>query len=168
MCVAAYDLANGSWRIANDPQPTSDTSQFGSIWPAVGDMLVSSLQVPVGFANVAYGGTSSTQWLPEGTLHPKLVAAGKQLKDFRGVLWQQGESDVIEKATTESYMERMAKIRAAAEQEWQRPSDWFLAKSTLHPTVYNDGLSEQRIRTAVDLLVGATWLSLRPRYGSAS
>ena len=151
--VAAYDLAGDAWQVANDPQPASDKTQFGSIWPIVGDMLVASQQVPVGFANVAYGGTSSTQWLPETDLHNKLVAAGQKLHRFRGVLWQQGESDVIEKATTEAYVERMTKIRDAAVAGWGHSAPWYLAKSTLHPTVYNDGIHEGRIRMAMDDLV---------------
>ncbi len=151
--VAAYDLANHCWQLANDPQPASDNTQFGSIWPAVGDMLVATQQVPIGFANVAYGGTSSTQWLPDTDLHKKLVAVGHTLKEFRGVLWQQGESDVIEKSTTEAYVQRLVTIRKAVEQAWGHEVDWFLAKSTLHPTVYNSPIEEGRIRQAVDELV---------------
>ncbi len=150
--VAAYDLARQAWQVAHDPQPSSDNTQFGSIWPNVGDMLVASQQVPIGFANVAYGGTPSRLWLPETDLHNKLVAAGKNLKSFRGVLWQQGESDVIEKATTEEYAERLVKIRDAAEHAWGHSSAWFLAKSTLHPAIYNDPLHEGKIRAAMDLL----------------
>ena len=151
--VAAYDLAKQTWQVANDPQPASDNTQFGSIWPAVGDMLVAAEQVPIGFANVAYGGTSSTQWLPETDLHNKLVAVGKNLSAFRGVLWQQGESDVIEKATTEAYVDRVVKIREGAAKAWGHSAPWFLAKSTLHPTVYNDALHESKIRAAMDVLV---------------
>ena len=151
--VSAYDLAKQAWQLANDPQPASDNTQFGSIWPAVGDMLVASQQVPIGFANVAYGGTSSTQWLPETELHKKLIAVGQSLSAFRGVLWQQGESDVIEKSTTEAYVERVVKIRDGAEKAWGRSAPWFLAKSTLHPTVYNDSLHESKIRAAMDVLV---------------
>lgn len=151
--VAAYDLANQAWQIANDPQPTSDKSQFGSIWPIVGDMLVASQQVPIGFANVAYGGTSSTQWLPETDLHNKLIAVGQNLQHFRGVLWQQGESDVIGKASTEDYVKRVVQIRQGAEKAWGHSAAWFLAKSTLHPTVYNDSLHEGKIRAGMDVLV---------------
>lgn len=151
--VAAYDLTKQSWQVANDPQPASDNTHFGSIWPIVGDMLAGSQQVPIGFANVAYGGTSSTQWLPETDLHNKLIAAGKNLQSVRGVLWQQGESDVIGKAATEDYVQRVLKIRAGAEQAWGYTTPWFLAKSTLHPVIYNDALYEGKIRAAVDVLV---------------
>ena len=150
-----WSTCNTYWsRLANDPQPVLDRSDGGSIWPAVGDSLVSILQVPIGFANVAVGGTSSTQWSPDGLLHPRLVQAGKELGAFRAVLWQQGESDVIEKATSEAYMQRLLKIRESAETEWgTKRKPWFLAKSTLHPTVYNDPLSGHRIRSAIDELI---------------
>lgn len=151
--VAAYDLVKQNWQVANDPQPASDNTQFGSIWPIVGDMLSASQQVPIGFANVAYGGTSSTQWLPETDLHNKLIAVGKNLQSFRGVLWQQGESDVIGKAPTEDYVQRIKQIRESAEKAWGHKSAWFLAKSTLHPTVYNEPLFESKIRAAMDVLV---------------
>lgn len=151
--VAALDVAHKRWSVAHDPQPVFDNSNSGSIWPIVGDALTSILQVPVGFANVAVGGTSSTQWAPEGTLHPRLIEAGNTLGEFRAVLWQQGESDVIEKTTTETYVQRLLKIREAAEKQWNKRSDWILAKSTLHPTVYNEPLAEHRIRSAIDLLI---------------
>ena len=152
--VVAYDMRQSAWRVADDPQPVFDGSDGGSIWPAVGDSLASILQVPVGFANVAIGATSSTQWLPDGSLHPRLIQAGKDLGAFRAVLWQQGESDVIEKATSVAYIQRLLKIRESAEIGWgTKGKPWFLAKSTLHPTVYNDPLSEHRIRSAIDSLI---------------
>ena len=45
--MAALDVAAGSWRIADDPQPVPDASDGGSIWPATGDRLVKALDVPV-------------------------------------------------------------------------------------------------------------------------
>ena len=142
--VVAYDLNRSTWQIANDPQPVFDRSDGGSIWPAVGDWLVSILQVPIGFANVAVGGTSSTQWSPEGSLHPRLIKAGKELGQFRAVLWQQGESDVIEKATSGAYIQRLIKIRESAESGWgTKRKPWFLAKSTLHPTVWQELLENK-------------------------
>gem|GEM_PF-127767 len=152
--VVAYDMSRSTWQVANDPQPVFDGSDGGSIWPAVGDSLASILQVPVGFANVAVGGTSSTQWSPDGSLHPRLIQAGKELGAFRAVLWQQGESDVLEKATVDAYLQRLLKIRESAELGWgTKNKPWFLAKSTLHPTVYNDPPSEHRIRSAIDSLI---------------
>lgn len=151
--VAAFDTAKGNWSLANDPQPTPDGSDGGSIWPPLGDALAKQLQVPIGFANVAVGGTSSQQWMPEGELHPRLIQAGQALRNFRAVLWQQGESDVIAKTTTEQYVANVTAIRQAAAREWESNPPWLLAKSTHHPTVYNDPAGEGRIRSGVDELI---------------
>ena len=151
--VAAFDVAGGSWRIADDPQPVPDGSDGGSIWPATGDALVAALDVPVGFVNVAWGGTSSAQWQPGTPLHERLVAAGRTLGRFRAVLWQQGESDVIAHVATDDYVAALSRIRGAAVRAWGFEPPWLCAKSTHHPTVYDDSDGEGRIRAAVDRLV---------------
>lgn len=150
--VAAFDAATGLWRVADDPQPTPDGSDGGSIWPAFGDLLAPHLGTPVGLANVAYGGTSSSQWAPGGGLHRRLVETGKALGRFRAVLWQQGESDVIAGLSTDDYVKNVAAIRDAAVEGWGFSPSWLLAKSTLHPTVYNDPAGEDRIRRGIDRL----------------
>lgn len=150
--VVALNTTAGTWNVANDPQPAGDGSDGGSIWPAVGDLLVSDLQVPVAFANVAVGGTSSAQWLPDGALHNNLIKGGTQLKLFRAVLWQQGESDVIEKTTGDKYVANLKRIRTTAVEAWGFEPVWLAAKSTLHPTVYNDPDGEARIRDAIEQL----------------
>jgi hypothetical protein len=148
--VAAYDWKEKKWQIANDPQP--HVGDGGTIWPALGDILVPMLRVPVGFVNVAVGGTSSKQWLPDGELHKQLVAAGNGVGAFRAVLWQQGESDVIEKTPIETYVKNMTRIRESAARAWHFEPPWLLAKSTMHPTVYKDPEGEDRIRAAIQQL----------------
>ncbi len=150
--VVAFDSKKGTWGAANDPQPVADGSDGGSIWPPLGDALSKELGVPVAFANVAWGGTSSQQWMPEGDLHKRLVQTGQTLGRFRAVLWQQGESDVIAKTTAETYIANVRSIRDTAAKAWGFEPPWLLAKSTLHPTVYNDPEGEGRIRGAIDSL----------------
>ncbi len=157
--VAAKKVGENIWQVANDPQPAPDGSDGGSIWPALGDRLVTELNLPVGFVNVAVGGTSSTQWLPEGTLYPRLESTGKSLGLFRAVLWQQGESDVIEKTTVEQYVINIERIRRTAVDAWGFEPIWLCALSTHHPTVYNDPAGEGRIRMALQQL----WT--RPGFG---
>lgn len=154
--VLAYDSRKGTWAVANDPQPTGDGSDGGSIWPPVGDALVKELGVPVAFANVAVGGTSSIEWLPDGKLHPNLVKAGQALGQFRAVLWQQGESDVIVDTPAETYVSNICAIRDTAAKAWGVNPPWLLAKSTLHPTVYNYPDREARIRGAIDTLTASS------------
>ncbi|HYH68630.1 MAG TPA: GDSL-type esterase/lipase family protein [Urbifossiella sp.] len=150
--VAAFDSEAGAWGVANDPQPVPDGSTDGSIWPPVGDALVKEFHVPVGFTNVAVGATATSQWMPGGALHKRLVAAGTELGGFRAVLWQQGESDVIARTSTETYVANVRAIRHAAATAWGTQPPWLLAKSTHHPTVYTDPAGEGRIRAAVDEL----------------
>ena len=87
--VVAFDAVKQSWGVANDPQPAPDGSDGGSIWPPLGDALAKELRVPIGFANVAVGATSSMQWMPDGNLHPRLLTVGQTLGRFRAVLWQE-------------------------------------------------------------------------------
>jgi len=150
--VVAYDSREATWRVAHDPQPVIDGSDDGSIWPLVGDSLVAIHDVPIAFANVAFGGTSSSQWQPGESLHQRLVEVGTRLDRFRAVLWQQGESDVIEGRSTDDYVATITNIRAQAAEAWRGSPDWYLAKSTLHPTVYDDEPGEARIRRAIDRL----------------
>lgn len=148
--VSTYDWETKTWRIANDPPPHNGDG--GSLWPALGDMLVPTLRVPVAFVNVSVGATSSTKWVPDGPLHQRLCQVGREMGLFRAVLWQQGESDVIEKTETDVYVRNLREIRDAASEVWRFEPPWLLAKSTLHPTVYRDPLGERRIRDAIDEL----------------
>ena len=148
--VVAYDVVNKKWQVAHDPQPNAGDG--GTIWPTTGSLLVQLTRVPIGFVNVAVGGTSTRQWQPGEPLYQNLAAAGKEIGRFRAVLWQQGESDVIEHRTTGYYVENMFRMHAALCNKWGFEPPWLLAKSTLHPTVYNDSEGEGRIRAAIDKL----------------
>jgi hypothetical protein len=148
--VVALDVVARSWRVAHDPQP--HVGDGGTIWPALGDTLVPLLRVPVGFVNAAVGGTASREWLPGEKLYDQLAAAGKMAGRFRAMLWQQGESDVIENVSTGIYVKHLTSIRAALDKDWGFSPPWLVAKSTMHPTVYNRPAIEAGIRAAVDQL----------------
>jgi lysophospholipase L1-like esterase len=150
--VSAFNTASGEWSVAHDPQPAPDNTDGGSIWPPLGDALVRRFRVPVAFANVAVGATSSAQWLPGEPLHDRLSSVGASLNRFRAVLWQQGESDVIAATTTGQYVENLQRIRRWAVRAWGFEPVWIAAKSTHHPTVYNDPAGEGRIRDAIEHL----------------
>lgn len=156
--VAAYDVETGTWRVADDPQPAPDHSEYGSIWPPVGDALAGALDVPIGFANVAVKSTSSAQWMPGGRLSTRLQRAGRDLGDFRAVLWQQGESDVLADTPAADYIARLEQIRLAAVEAWGFAPPWICALSTHHPTVYRKPEAERRIREAIMAL------GLRPGF----
>lgn len=148
--VAAFDVQKNVWQTANDPQPR--VGDGGTIWPAFANLLLPVLRVPIGLVNVAVGGTATRQWLPGESLYERLQLAGRTLGRFRCVLWQQGESDVIEHIPTATYVERLKNIRASLAAAWGFEPPWLPAKSTLHPTVYNAPVDEGRIRQAIDEL----------------
>ena len=144
------DFVTKSWRTAHDPFPHVDTG--GTIWPAFANAIQPLLRVPVGLVNVAVGGTASRQWMPGEALYQRFLDGGRAAGRFRFVLWQQGESDVIENIPTGTYVERLGIIRAGLTKEWGFTPRWLLAKSTLHPTVYNKPVEEGRIRDAIEQL----------------
>jgi hypothetical protein len=151
--VTCLDPKTGAWRVADDPQPgASDYKGGGTIWPAFGDGLTKQLTVPVGFANVAWQGTASSQWMPKGNLHNSMVAAARRLGRFRAVLWQQGESDVIGGVSADTYVANITAIREAMVTACGFEFPWMPAKSTIHPNVYNNPKGEAVIRGAVDTL----------------
>lgn len=144
------DVPAKMWRTASDPFPHVDNG--GTIWPAFANAIQPLLRVPVGLVNVAVGGTATRQWLPGEALYQRFTEGGKAAGRFRFVLWQQGESDVIENIPTATYVERLQTIRDGLTKEWGFGPTWLLAKSTLHPTVYNKPVEEARIREAIDRL----------------
>ena len=145
-----YDWVKKAWRTANDPFPHVDTG--GTIWPAFANLLQPMLRVPVGLINVAVGGTASRQWMPGEALHQRILEGGQAIGRFRFVLWQQGESDVIENIDTKVYVDRLITIRKSLCQRWGFEPRWLLAKSTVHPTVYKKPVQENQIREAIDQL----------------
>lgn len=149
--AVAFDGKQTRWGVAHDPQPGT-TGDAGSIWPATVNHLLPVARVPIGLVNTSVGGTSTRQWLPGQPLFKNMVDVGKQVGRFRAVLWQQGESDVIEVTSAKVYEERLRTIADDAAKHWGFRPPWLLAKSTLHPTVYNKPVEEAVIREAVEKL----------------
>ncbi len=118
-----------TWRAGHDPQVLNGG---GSVWPLVGDMLVQRLGTPVGFVNVAVGGSSIRDWAP-GTPHfQRLVHVLQTLgpQGVRAILWHQGESDSAMAA--DEYAIRLTAIieatRAAVRTE--TPLTWVVARAS--------------------------------------
>lgn len=149
--VVAFDGKQTRWVVAHDPQPGT-TGDAGSIWPATMNHLLPVARVPIGLVNTSVGATSTRQWLPGQPFFKNMVSAGKHAGRFRAVLWQQGESDVIEGTNSKVYEERLRIIADDAAKEWGFRPPWLLAKSTFHPTVYSKPAEEAGIRDAVEKL----------------
>jgi len=148
--VVAFDIIRRSWSVAHDPQP--NVGSWGTIWPSMCNVLLPMVRVPIGLVNVAVNGSSSRQWLPGQAYFNTLADAGRLMGRFRSVLWQQGESDVVNKISAETYTQNLISIRKSLAKEWGFEPPWLLAKSTLHPTIYNDPIHEGVIREAIDRL----------------
>jgi hypothetical protein len=149
--AVAWDAVTQHWTTAHDPQPTT-TGAAGSLWPALADLLLPTVQTPISFVNVSVGGSASRQWLPDAQLFPRLPQGMAAAGEVRAILWQQGESDVLEKTPAATYVARMKTIRETLVARTQQEVPWLLAKSTHHPTVYDDAVLEGQIRSAIDEL----------------
>jgi hypothetical protein len=148
--VVLYDWAKDYWRVADDPFP--NMSAGGTIWPPFANCLLPLIQVPIGLIDVAVGATSSVQWLPGSVYHSRLVNAARTVGNVRAVFWQQGESDVIAKTPTSTYVKNLIEIHDVFAHEAGYSPPWLLAKSTLHLSTYNHPVEEQAIRDAIDEL----------------
>jgi len=148
--VTAFHWREDRWIVCDDPVP--HVGPEGTVWPALGDLLVPMLRTPVGFVNVSVGATSTSSWATDGPLFADMVTAGKKTGSFRAVLWQQGESDVIEGTSATEYDARLKVIRCTAMKTWGLDVPWLPAKSTLHPTVYHKPKEEEAIRSAIEEL----------------
>ena len=152
--VTAMDYRTGAWRVAHDPQPSvqEPTGSWGTIWPPAMNLLLPMVRVPIGMVNVAVGATASREWMPGTPLFANLLEAGRRAGDFRAVLWQQGESDVIERIDTAEYTRRIRAMKTALDDAWGISRPLLAAKSTLHPTVYVEPKAEGAIREAIGQL----------------
>lgn len=132
--VGAMDEV-GTWQTANDPLPVA-TGSGGSPWPILGDLLASKLKVPIGFASVGWGGTRVDQWLPGGSLYPRIDNALQHLKPngARAVLWHQGESDALSSTSTETYAERLRTVIDQSRQDAGFELSWGVARAAFLPS----------------------------------
>lgn len=119
----------GGWRPAADPQPIA-TGDGGSPWPAFGDALAGALDVPVGIVSVGWGGTSVEQWLPGGTLYPRLRDALVTLgpNGARAVLWHQGESDAAGGTPRPVYARRLRTVIRTSRADAGYAVPWGIAR----------------------------------------
>ena len=82
----------------------------GSCWPLVATEFLNDVEVPLGFIPCAKGGTNISDWEPGAehedrlTLYGSMVHRAKNVAGgVKAVLWQQGESDVIDGTTEAAY-----------------------------------------------------------------
>ncbi|MEN8864565.1 MAG: sialate O-acetylesterase [Akkermansiaceae bacterium] len=146
--VARTSASSNTWAVAADPQPITNGTN-GSPWSRLGDLLVDTEDVPIGFVSVAVGGTSINTWVPGQSNYEnrlKLAVESFPANGFRAVLWHQGESDANVGMTTATHEARLNSMisgsRTAA--GWNVP--WYLAEIGFSPNA--DLEEEMRISAA--------------------
>jgi hypothetical protein len=136
------------WRRADDPQVVFGG---GSVWPIVGQELSARTGLPVGFINVAEGGSSIRAWQKGGRLYARLLEALKATQPYyvRAILWAQGESD--SELTSEQYAHYLSALIEGINEDLQSgqyPVPWVVARSS-----YNRGKVFDGPRDGVDAVV---------------
>jgi hypothetical protein len=132
----------------------------GSVWPLVGQELSSKTGTPVGFINVAEGGSSVREWQKGGRLYSRLLQALRATQPYyvRAILWAQGESD--SDLTGEQYADYLSKLIEqinADLQSGQYSVPWILSRSS-----YNRGEVFDGPRDGVDAVVRSGFAQLGP------
>lgn len=88
------------------------TAAAGSVWPVMASYYATNRNLPVAFIPCPLGGTSITQWTPQGqshfdhqTLYGSMVDRVLQAapNGVRAVLWWQGETDMQNSMSSNTY-----------------------------------------------------------------
>ena len=132
------------WRPAYDPQPGND-GEGGTPWPHLGDLLARSLQMPIGFACRAVGGTPSKYWLPGAEGYERIRTAAQQLglNGARAVLWHQGESDAQSGTSAETYADNLTGIIKQLNRDAGYEIPWVVAATSFLSTSASPEATEE-------------------------
>jgi hypothetical protein len=131
--VCAWGPAEG-WRVADDPQPFGDGTE-GSPWPSFADAYAARHEVPVGLITTGVGATSVYDWLPGGSLYPRLQTALNYVGPYgcKAVLWHQGETDAVQNTTQAQYVQRLESIIAQSRVDIGFDVPWGVAIAAYGP-----------------------------------
>ena len=145
------------WRTADDPQVVFGG---GSVWPLVGQELSMKIRLPVGFINVAEGGSSIREWHKGGRLYAQLLQALQATQPYyvRAILWAQGESD--SDLTSEQYAHYLSMLIGGINEDLQSGQNtvpWLAARSS-----YNKGKVFDGPRDGVDAVVRSGFAQAGP------
>ena len=124
----------------------------GSVWPIVGCAYVNNLAAPIGFVPTAISGSAISTWLPGQANYEDMVtralasvANGGTLK---GVVWWQGEADMLAHTSEEDYYAALVAIAAEINTDLGVPL--FAANiqqiTALVPSQYQDAIRNATIQ----------------------
>ncbi|OWV69157.1 hypothetical protein ATY76_11810 [Rhizobium sp. R339] len=122
------------------------TNTRGEYWTLLGNKLIASGQNDnVILAPLAYSGSEVARWAAGGDFNPVLVDTMKKLQDsgyrITGVLWVQGEADLVMGTTAETYQERfMSMVGTLRQHGVEAPVYISIASKCLEPS--NGGFKE--------------------------
>ncbi|MBX5183375.1 MULTISPECIES: sialate O-acetylesterase [unclassified Rhizobium] len=122
------------------------TDTKGEYWTLLGNYLIASGQYDsVILAPLAYSGSEVARWATGGDLNPVLVDTMKQLQDsgyrITGVLWVQGEKDLVIGTTAEAYRDHfMSMVDTLRQHGVEAPVYISIASKCLEPS--NGGFKE--------------------------
>lgn len=137
-------------KITSDIKTMSPRGQTAWCWGALGDLLVTKLNVPVLFINAAWEGTSVTNWaesasgkktvsyygynyntgMPYANLRISARNYGSQY-GLRAVLWMQGETDGFFGTPSALYRTSLQKIIDQLSIDTQKRIYWVIARTSL-------------------------------------
>ncbi len=128
------------WKHGDDPQIRGGG---GSPWPIVGDILAKDLGMPIGFINVARGGSSIRDWQSASDNYKQLIQVIEASKPYgvRAILWHQGESD--KGMNSDEYYTRMATLIREVQNASKVNIPWLVAQAT-----YGSGKISESVRNA--------------------
>ena len=116
----------------------------GSAWPILGELLATAWGVPIGFINIARGGSNTDQWQPQNNdLYPRFPPVLKRYK-VRAILWHQGESDAASGWPTEKTRANMETLIRATWKDagWEVP--WYVAFVSFVPNLETEKMEATR------------------------
>ncbi|MDC9810818.1 sialate O-acetylesterase [Rhizobium binxianense] len=122
------------------------TDTKGEYWTLLGNYLIASRQYDsVVLAPLAYSGSEVARWAKGGDLNPVLVDTVKQLQEpgyrITGVLWVQGEADLVLGTTAEAYQDHfMSMVDTLRQNGVEAPVYISIASKCLEPS--NGGFKE--------------------------
>jgi hypothetical protein len=137
-------------KITNDVKTMSPRGQTAWCWGMLGDMLVSKLNVPVLFINVAWEGTAIENWsysaqglttknkyggfvyvpgMPYANLRIAARNYGNQY-GVRAILWMQGEADALFKTPASFYRDNLQLLINKLTAETNKRITWVIARTS--------------------------------------
>ena len=113
------------------------------MWPLVGDDLAERLKVPIGFINVASGGSSILDWQPGKPAFKQMADVLRRTEPHfvRAILWHQGETD--KGMTANEYFAALKRMIEEIQKDSGFKGPWIVAQAS-----YSDGTVGEGVRSA--------------------